>query len=77
MELGNLAGGTLPLARLGSVALAIRPKSGDPNALAATFRRERPPIVGRVEGDELLLDLRTIHPDQDAYVAEALARVIG
>ena len=72
-----VGGGTLPLARLGSVALAIRPTSGDPNALAAAFRRERPPIVGRVEGDELLLDLRTIHPDQDAYVAEALARVTG
>jgi len=67
-------GGTLPLARLGSAALAIRTPRGDPNALAAALRRERPPIVGRIEGDELLLDIRTIRPDQDESVAATLRR---
>jgi hypothetical protein len=33
----------------------------------------RPPIVARVEGDRVLLDLRSIQPDEDALVAAALA----
>ena len=67
-------GGTLPMARLASAALAIRAPRSDPNALAAALRRERPPIVSRIVGDELLLDLRTIRPDQDESIAATLRR---
>jgi L-seryl-tRNA(Ser) seleniumtransferase len=70
-------GGTLPLAVVASVALAIRPPKGDPNGLAAALRRERPPIVGRVSGDELLLDLRTIRIDQGTFVIESLHRLLA
>jgi len=69
-------GGTLPMARLDSVSLAVRPPSGDPDALAAALRRAHPPIVGRVKDGELLLDLRTVRREHDAFVAEALARAI-
>jgi len=72
-----VGGGTLPTARLGSVALALRPPSGDPNALAARLRRGRPAIVGRVAADELWLDLRTIGTQHDDAIAEALARAAG
>jgi L-seryl-tRNA(Ser) seleniumtransferase len=69
-------GGTLPMARFPSVALVIRPASGGVDALAAALRRERPPIVGRIKDDELLLDLRTIPSDRGTYVGEAIRRAL-
>jgi L-seryl-tRNA(Ser) seleniumtransferase len=70
-------GGAAPRARLPSVALAIRPPAGDPNALAARLRLGRPPIVGRTLGDEVLLDLRTVSPERDGEVGAALARALA
>ena len=39
---------------------------------AARLRRGRPPVVGRVEGQSLVLDLRTVSPEHDALLADAL-----
>jgi L-seryl-tRNA(Ser) seleniumtransferase len=36
-----------------------------------------PPVVARLEEDRLVLDLRTVAPEQDATVAEALRRVLA
>src|SRR2546422_5822750 len=41
-------------------------------ALAARLRQLTPPVIARIERDRLLLDLRTVLPDQDA----ALLRLI-
>ncbi len=80
---GFTGGGTLPLARIPSVALAWRPcggtdaepvRTGDnANAAAARLRLGAPPVVARVEDDRLLIDLRTIPPECDAALAGALA----
>ncbi len=67
---GHVGGGSLPHARIASVALAIA--SERPNQLAARLRRAAVPIVGRIEDGRLLLDLRTVHPRDDARVAETL-----
>jgi L-seryl-tRNA(Ser) seleniumtransferase len=40
--------------------------------VAARLRRSDPPIVARVEGDRVVLDLRTVLPEQDRLVAAAL-----
>ena len=41
--------------------------------LAARLRGATPPIVARNEDGRLLLDLRSIAPDEDAEVIDALA----
>ena len=69
---GYAGGGTLPLAALPSVALTWRPARGDANAAAARLRRGEPPVVGRVEGDRVLIDLRAIAPERDGELASAL-----
>ena len=33
--------------------------------------------MARIEGDRVLLDLRSIQPDEDALVAAALAAIAG
>ncbi|HTY42142.1 MAG TPA: L-seryl-tRNA(Sec) selenium transferase [Thermoanaerobaculia bacterium] len=66
-------GGTSPEKLFPSRALALS-RAGQPvDALAARLRARRPPIVGRVENGRLLLDLRSIFPEEDALVEEALS----
>lgn len=66
-------GGAVPLAPIPSVALAVEPRGGDPNALAGRLRAARPALVGRVEERAVLVDLRTVPPERDADLARAIA----
>ncbi|MCU0579746.1 MAG: L-seryl-tRNA(Sec) selenium transferase [Desulfobacterota bacterium] len=56
----QVGGGALPLSRLSSYALALVPLKGKVNDLEAHFRAHTIPIIGRIEDDRLLLDLRTL-----------------
>jgi len=70
-------GGTSPQKLFPSRALALTPAALSAAELAERLRRGRPPIVARIEGDRVLLDLRSIQPDEDALVAAALAAIAG
>jgi len=65
-----LPGETLPSAGL---------RVGGPGsaALARRLREGEPPIIGRIEDDAILLDLRTVDPGDDARLAAALARALA
>jgi L-seryl-tRNA(Ser) seleniumtransferase len=65
-----VGGGSLPEETLPTRLLALRPP--DPTAAAAALRRATPPIIARIERDSLLLDPRTVDPDDDAAVLHAL-----
>jgi len=69
---GYVGGGTLPLAELPSIAISIKPASGDANALAAHYRRGVPPLVARSEGDRVVIDLRTIPAERDRELGTLL-----
>ncbi|MEB2288479.1 MAG: L-seryl-tRNA(Sec) selenium transferase [Anaerolineae bacterium] len=62
---GSLPGDTLP-------TWAFAPRVTRPNVTAARLRAGDPPIIARVSGDRLLLDPRTVLPEQDALVIAAL-----
>jgi L-seryl-tRNA(Ser) seleniumtransferase len=74
---GYVGAGALPLATMPSIALAWRPERGNANAAAARLRTGTPPIVARVEGDRVLLDVRTIPPERDTDLANALVAANG
>ncbi|HEY2796255.1 MAG TPA: L-seryl-tRNA(Sec) selenium transferase [Thermoanaerobaculia bacterium] len=65
-------GGTSPEKLFPSRALALRSTARSADALAAVLRDASPPVVGRVERGRVLLDLRSILPEEDALVATAL-----
>jgi L-seryl-tRNA(Ser) seleniumtransferase len=67
---GSTPGGTIP-----SLALSIRSSLG-PDRLAKRFRAYTPPIIGRVESDDFLIDLRTIPADQDALLISAITSLV-
>lgn len=66
-------GGTSPEKLFPSRALAVESAALSASAITELLRRRRPPIVARVEAGRVLLDLRSIAPEEDAIVADALA----
>jgi L-seryl-tRNA(Ser) seleniumtransferase len=69
---GSLPGSTLPT-RLVAIRRSARVKERNMiQALAAGLRGHQPPVVGRIEGNSLLLDPRTVFPDEDRVVIQAL-----
>lgn len=70
--LAATGGGTLPNAEILSAGVAISPPDG-PDALAAALRGARPPVIGRVEGDRFIIDLRTVRESEMPALTEALA----
>lgn len=74
---GSLPGGTLPT-RL--VAFGTQPKKKEKSpaqALAEQLRRQQPPVVGRISGNLLLLDPRSVLPEEDKALLEALRKAIA
>ena len=48
-----------------------KPRGRSTQELEAALRRHSPPILARVERDQLVLDLRTVFDDQDEVIAQA------
>jgi L-seryl-tRNA(Ser) seleniumtransferase len=67
-----IGGGAAPNATLRTFLLAITSADLSADELAARLRAHQPPIVARVEQGKVLLDLRTVFPEQDAIITDAL-----
>jgi L-seryl-tRNA(Ser) seleniumtransferase len=67
----TIGGGSLPGETLPSWAVALR-AGDDVDALARRLRTGQPAVFGRIERDQLLLDLRTVPPDDDDKLASAI-----
>jgi L-seryl-tRNA(Ser) seleniumtransferase len=68
-------GGTSPEKTFASRALAVQHGSLGAEALLARLRDFEPPIVARIEEGRVLLDLRSIQPDEDVWVKEVLTKL--
>ncbi len=66
----TVGGGSLPGQTLPTRALALEVNS--PDSLAARLRAADPPIITRIEGNRLILDPRTVLPEQDGVLVERL-----
>jgi L-seryl-tRNA(Ser) seleniumtransferase len=56
----EVGGGSMPLARIPSFAVALSAPGGTIGDLARTLRVGAEPVLGRIESGRLLLDLRTV-----------------
>jgi L-seryl-tRNA(Ser) seleniumtransferase len=68
-----VGGGSLPGMSLPTRALALALAA--PEAAARELRAQDPPVVGRIEQGLLLLDPRTVRPDEDGALVEAVRRL--
>ena len=60
-----IGGGTAPTASLPTFVISVSSERHTPEELLAGLRKQSPPIVARIEADRLLLDLRTVFPDEE------------
>ncbi len=66
----TVGGGSLPGATLATWLLAIQdPK---PDRLAARLRADETPVIGRIEDHRLLLDPRTVYPEQEKQLLQSV-----
>jgi L-seryl-tRNA(Ser) seleniumtransferase len=71
----QIGSGSLPVDRLPSAGLAIRPqgkKSGVLNRIEKSFRELPRPVIGRIEDGALLLDLRCLGVSEESDFVAAL-----
>lgn len=64
-----IGGGSTPQQPIRTWLVALK---GDAAKRERSLRRHDPPVLARIEGDRLLLDLRTVFPEEDSVVAAAL-----
>ena len=72
-----LGGGSLPGQQVRTWCVALRPATGSVDQLAERLRSGSPSIFGRVQQNLLLLDLRTVFPAQDSYIAQTTCAIRG
>jgi L-seryl-tRNA(Ser) seleniumtransferase len=70
----TVGGGSLPGQTLPTKALALAVPSVD--VLAEKLRHTAPPIIARIDRDQLLLDPRTVLPEQDKALMTALKQTL-
>lgn len=67
----RVGGGSLPEQDLPSFAVSIWPKGRSANEFAAALRQGQYPVIGRIERDQILLDMRSV---RDGDIAPLVAQ---
>jgi L-seryl-tRNA(Ser) seleniumtransferase len=74
---GAVGGGTYPGVELDSWTVHLPPGPEGADARARALRTGVPPVVGRIEEERVVLDLRTVAPEEDGLVLERIRGVLG
>jgi L-seryl-tRNA(Ser) seleniumtransferase len=72
---GSLPGGTIPTKLLEIKAKSSRKEQNRANLISQRLREHKPPVIVRIEKDTVFLDPRTVFPDEDEIVIEALRKI--
>ena len=71
----TVGGGSLPGETLASFGIALEARSA--NGLLGALRRGEPAVIGRIEDDQVVLDLRTVELEADELLGRAIARAFA
>jgi L-seryl-tRNA(Ser) seleniumtransferase len=70
-----IGGGAAPSAVLPTRLVALTHRQHSADELCSLLRQGDPPVIARVEDGRVLLDLRTVFPEQDARIAEIILSI--
>jgi L-seryl-tRNA(Ser) seleniumtransferase len=70
-------GGSLPLLNLPSFCVAVRIQGLSANGIERRLRSGSPPIIGRIENDRFLMDLRTLQEEELEIITAAMAGLLA
>lgn len=71
----TIGGGSLPGETLPTFLLALQVPS--PNRLLAALRQSTPPVIARLQDNQLVVDPRTVLPEQEPFLIAAIQRFFG
>ncbi len=74
---GRVGGGALPLGDLPGPRVAVRPRHLSAGRVEQRLRMGHPAVLGLVKDDTLLIDTRTLLPDEPELLPSLLAAVLG
>ncbi|HEX7287900.1 MAG TPA: L-seryl-tRNA(Sec) selenium transferase [Candidatus Angelobacter sp.] len=70
-----VGGGSAPTSTLPTFLLALTADGLSADQLAERLRSANPPVIARVEEGRVLLDLRTVFPDEENQIVQAMQKV--
>ncbi|HEC99962.1 MAG TPA: L-seryl-tRNA(Sec) selenium transferase [Proteobacteria bacterium] len=73
----QVGGGALPLQKLPSRAVAVRPRGFSVTELEARMRSLPRPVIGRIENDQFIMDMRTVSTEEIPHIVEAIKTVLA
>jgi len=73
----RVGGGALPDETLESKAVVLEPVDRTVNQLEKDLRTNTLPVIGRIEEDRYILDMRTVGDDEISLVADVIYQVFG
>lgn len=73
----RVGGGAMPEQNLPSRAVTVEPQHLAVNRLERTLRSRDIPVIGRIEADRLLLDMRTVGDDEVPHLHKALLGIFS
>ncbi|HEY8679286.1 MAG TPA: L-seryl-tRNA(Sec) selenium transferase [Candidatus Dormibacteraeota bacterium] len=73
----TVGGGSLPGERLPTTLLALAAPGARAGRLLERLRGHRPPVIARIDAGRVVLDPRTVLPDQDDEVVEAVLAAVS
>jgi L-seryl-tRNA(Ser) seleniumtransferase len=74
---GVTGGGSLPGTEMTSWAVALSDAEKSAKEIESALRRCNPPIIGRIDDDRIVLDLRTVPRNADGVLADSLRTVLA
>ena len=73
---GQVGGGSVPTQMLPSFAVAIQPERINLDQLETNLRLGSPAVIGRINHDRFLLDVRTLREDDYAAIVNAVGEAV-
>jgi L-seryl-tRNA(Ser) seleniumtransferase len=72
----KVGGGALPLQELPTKCVGVMIKGFSANAIERLMRSSAPPIIGHIENDVFVMDVRTVQDEEVAIIASAFKKML-
>jgi L-seryl-tRNA(Ser) seleniumtransferase len=77
LSASQVGGGSLPAQNLPTYVVAVKAKDMSTQKIEEKLRSGRPPVIGRIEADHYLMDVRTIQENEIPLVQQAFERLLA
>ena len=69
-------GGSLPLLELPSKCVALKIENLSASRFEKTMRHNTPPVIGRIEDEFFIMDMRTVGDDELEMITTAVSHIL-